>query len=80
LVEGGGLVGSLVEEGVVGDGGVDVEASAGDDGLFATCDRSHGQRRATTTTDIRHSYIPSFQLRSALPEKVPRPLFLPLIR
>lgn len=38
LVEGGGLVSSLVEEGVVGDGGVYVEAGAGDDGLFAACD------------------------------------------
>jgi hypothetical protein len=39
LVEGGGLGGGLVEEGV---SGLDVEPSGGDDGLFATCDGGHG--------------------------------------
>lgn len=41
LVKGGRLVSSFVEEGVVGHGSLDLEPGAGDDGLFAACDRSH---------------------------------------
>ena len=37
LIEGCGLGGSLVEEGIVGDGRIDA-----DQGLFAACGRSHG--------------------------------------
>lgn len=38
LVEGGGGSGGLIEESVVGDGGIDLEARGGDDRLFAASD------------------------------------------
>lgn len=64
LVERGGLVCGLVEEGVVCDGGVDVETRAGDDGLFAACDGSHeGKRKGWWLQSTTAALQPFFTLR-----------------
>ena len=42
LIEGCGLGGGLVEECIIGDGGIDGGRERCDQGLFAACDVGHG--------------------------------------